>query len=160
MRLLEDKGGFNLTKFADSSDRSAADRERDQLEMEARYLPFHGSERRNIVNQMPGAVVKLEVDNSHPLAYGLPKHYFSLKTNTLTYQLLKKTNNVAYTGEELTIYGFAGFRVKDRMQENMVFGVQEMGRGEVVYMVDNPLYRGFWENGNFLFGNAVFLLRE
>ena len=31
---------------------------------------------------------------------------------------------------------------------------------EVVYMVDNPLFRGFWENGNFLFGNAVFLLRD
>ncbi len=160
LRQFEDKNGFYLTKYAKNSDKSAADRERDNLELEARLLPYHGSERRSVVNQMPGAIVKLEVDNTHPLAYGLPKHYFSLKTNTQTYQLLKKTNNVAYTGEQLTIYGFAGSRVKKRMNNNMVFGVQEMGKGEVIYMVDNPLFRGFWENGNFLFGNAIFLLRE
>jgi len=31
-----------------------------------------------------------------------------------------------------------------------------MGRGQVVYLIDNPLYRGFWEQGKLLFANAVF----
>jgi hypothetical protein len=37
----------------------------------------------------------------------------------------------------------------------LVFGVEEKGEGHVVYFVDNPLFRGFWENGKLLFGNAV-----
>jgi hypothetical protein len=35
--------------------------------------------------------------------------------------------------------------------------MEEYGRGQVVYMVDNPLFRGFWENGKLFFANAVFM---
>ena len=31
--------------------------------------------------------------------------------------------------------------------ETLVFGVEEMGSGSVAYMVDNPLFRAFGENG-------------
>jgi len=27
----------------------------------------------------------------------------------------------------------------------------------VVYMADNPLFRGFWENGKLFFANAIFM---
>jgi len=33
-----------------------------------------------------------------------------------------------------------------------------MGRGNVVYLADNPLFRAFWHNGKLLFGNAVFIV--
>jgi hypothetical protein len=35
-----------------------------------------------------------------------------------------------------------------------------MGRGSVVYMVDDPLFRSFWENGKLLFSNAVFMVGQ
>ncbi|MCB0639172.1 MAG: hypothetical protein KDC54_21240, partial [Lewinella sp.] len=56
------------------------------------------------------------------------------------------------------ISGFVGAAAKPRILESLVFGVQEKGRGSIVYLVDNPLYRGFWENGLFLFSNAVFMV--
>jgi len=31
-----------------------------------------------------------------------------------------------------------------------------MGRGQVIYLIDNPLYRGFWEQGKLLMANALF----
>ena len=37
-------------------------------------------------------------------------------------------------------------------------GVQELGRGSVVYLADDPLFRGFWYNGKLLFSNAVFMV--
>ena len=39
-----------------------------------------------------------------------------------------------------------------------VFGVENMGRGRVIYLADNPLFRAFWYNGKLLFGNAVFIV--
>jgi hypothetical protein len=39
-----------------------------------------------------------------------------------------------------------------------VFGVEDKGQGQVVYLVDNPLFRAFWENGKMVFANAVFML--
>ena len=50
--------------------------------------------------------------------------------------------------------GFVGFKAKESFRESMVFGVEEMGRGSIVYMADNPLFRGFWYNGKLLFSNA------
>ena len=40
---------------------------------------------------------------------------------------------------------------------SLVAGVHNMGRGSVVYLVDNPLFRAFWKSGHRLFDNAVFL---
>ena len=40
--------------------------------------------------------------------------------------------------------------------EDLVFGEKSMGRGKVVYLVDNPLFRGFWDQGNLLFANALY----
>jgi hypothetical protein len=37
-----------------------------------------------------------------------------------------------------------------------VVSVEDKGRGSVVYLPDNPLYRGFWINGQFLFSNVLF----
>jgi hypothetical protein len=39
---------------------------------------------------------------------------------------------------------------------SLVAGAERMGRGEVVYLLDDPLFRGFWHAGQLLFGNAVF----
>jgi len=39
-----------------------------------------------------------------------------------------------------------------------VFGVEDKGQGSITYLVDNPLFRTFWENGKMLFANAVFMV--
>ncbi len=56
------------------------------------------------------------------------------------------------------ISGFAGSNTKEKMKNSLVFGVENQGRGTVIYMVDNPLFRGFWENGKLFFVNALFLV--
>jgi hypothetical protein len=44
--------------------------------------------------------------------------------------------------------------------ESLLFGEEPMGKGSIVYMVDNPLFRAFWENGKLFVANAVFLLNS
>jgi len=119
---------------------------------------YAGQERRSITNAMPGAIYKIKLDNTHPLAYGLPDYYHTLKTSTAAYQYLDGGWNVGYVGKDPQITGFVGFEAKKKLEETSVFGVQNLGRGKVVYMVDNPLFRGFWRQGKFIFVNAVFLL--
>ena len=45
-----------------------------------------------------------------------------------------------------------------QIDRTLVFGTQNMGRGQVIYLVDNPLFRGFWENGKLFFANALFMV--
>jgi len=109
-----------------------------------------------ISNQIPGAIFKAKVDNSHPLGFGLPEHYFTLKTSSRSYPYQESAWNVITIGDTDFVKGFAGANAKAAQKESVVVAVQGKGRGAVIYLVDNPLYRGFWEQGKFLFSNAVF----
>ena len=143
--------GFNLTeKKADEEGDDSASDKKDRL------LPYGNRERRFISTFNPGAVVKVEMDATHPLAFGIGNSYFSIKTGTDTYDYLEDGVTAGRLRTEAAISGFIGATAKQEIEETLIFGVQEMGRGSVVYLVDNPLYRGFWEEGKLLFCNALF----
>ncbi len=73
---------------------------------------------------------------------------------------MKEGWNVGVLKKNSYIAGFAGYKAKNRLKDALIFGVEEMGNGQIVYMADNPLFRLFWENGKLLFCNAVFLVGE
>ena len=52
--------------------------------------------------------------------------------------------------------GFVGYKTQQVIEESLSYGVQPMGQGQVIYMIDNPFFRGFWHNGKLLISNAVF----
>ena len=58
------------------------------------------------------------------------------------------------------VSGFTGIKAREKIKDGVIFGVQDLGRGKVVYMADDPLFRSFWENGKLLFCNAVFLVGQ
>ncbi len=122
----------------------------------ANLKTYGDRERRYIANAMPGAIFKLEMDFTHPLAFGLKNNYYSLKTSRSTFGYLENSWNVGYLGDDPFFQGFAGSQIKHKLANTAVFSVQEMGRGSIVYMVDNPLFRSFWYNGKCLFANAIF----
>ncbi len=121
--------------------------------------PFAGSERERIQNAITGAIFKTEVDATHPLAYGYNSSYFTMKLGNDSYEYLDK-GNVVYLKENQNkpVSGFAGNFAQDKIAKSLVFGVENYGQGSVVYMVDNPLFRGFWENGKLFFANAIFMV--
>jgi len=155
LSALEGKEGFSLSRYATEEEESEAKTKREKSSLDRRLEPYAGQSRRYISRSIPGAIFKLQLDNTHPLAYGL-KNYYSLKTGSNFYQLLKDTWNVGYIGEEPEVIGFAGSDALNSTKNTVVFAVQNKGKGAAIYMVDNPLFRGFWENGKFLFCNALF----
>jgi hypothetical protein len=140
----EDKDKKDDAKDKSISVRKYADRERDA-----------------IPSSIPGAIFKLDIDNTHPLGFGLPNYYYTLKMNDDIYELLGEDDwNVGTVKKDSYVSGFAGFKSKQRINNGMLLGVQSMGRGSVVYLVDDPLFRSFWENGKLLFSNAVFMVGQ
>jgi hypothetical protein len=149
-RLLVNKDGFQLKwkKKEEKEDSSAEN----QLET------YGNRERENIVNYNTGSVYRVTMDTSHPLAFGYENNYFSLKLDSDAYAYLDKGWNVGVAKEDAVMSGFIGYKAKKKLENTLDFGVQNMGRGSIVYMVDDPLFRAFWYNGKLLFGNAVFLV--
>ena len=121
-------------------------------------LPYAAKQREGMKKAITGAIFKIDVDPTHPLAYGYDSNYYSLKTNEDTYDFLK-SGNVGYIQKETKpLSGFAGSKIQKDLENTLVFGVEDYKRGSVVYLVDNPLFRGFWENGKLLFANAIFMV--
>ena len=52
--------------------------------------------------------------------------------------------------------GFTGSAVGTRLRDALVYGVEDKGAGAVVYLLDGPLFRGFWEGTMLVFANALY----
>jgi len=117
-------------------------------------------EKEGLTNSIPGSIYKVELDNTHPLAYGYPNYYFTLKQDTNLYEFMNDGWNVGALKKENYTAGFTGYKVKNKLKDGLLFGVEEMGNGSIVFLADNPLFRLFWENGKMLFGNAIFLVGQ
>ncbi|MFK8102337.1 MAG: M14 family zinc carboxypeptidase [Saprospiraceae bacterium] len=152
LSLFSDKDEFDLKKKTNTSSREDAI-------MEA-HVHYGDRERKSISRQMPGAVFQTKFDPTHPLAFGITDHYYSLKTSSRRYAKMEKAWNVVTVGKNPIIHGFVGSIIKPEMKNTLVYGVEEMGRGSICYMVDNPLFRGFWYQGKLLFSNAVFFVGQ
>jgi len=117
-------------------------------------------QRDEAAGSVPGSIYRVELDSTHPLAFGYPDHYYTLKEDDKVYEFLKDGGwNVGTVRKNGYVSGFTGTRAKEKIRDGLVFGVQDMGRGEVIFMADDPIFRSFWENGKLLFCNAVFLVR-
>ncbi|CAM4314853.1 M14 metallopeptidase family protein [Zobellia nedashkovskayae] len=123
-------------------------------------VPIYDHNQRNqIRNEITGAIFKTKVDQTHPLAYGYGDSYFSLKLGGTAYNYLDK-GTVVYLDPDSTTpaAGFAGSEAQEKIGGTLVFGVEKYGDGQLIYFVDNPLFRGFWENGKLFFANALFMV--
>lgn len=151
-------GEGNLKRNAEGDQRQETSAE----EKEAIALtPYAERGSRYASSRLPGAIFKLKVDNTHPLGYGYPNHYFTIKRNGSRYAYLPGGWNVGIIeSEDSYVSGVAGEDAKANLAKSMVFGVENMGRGSVVYMADNPLFRAFWENGKLFVANALFLVGQ
>ncbi|MEM1357998.1 MAG: M14 family metallopeptidase [Bacteroidota bacterium] len=149
-RSLSRLDAFSLERKESEEEEEAADTPDERL------LPYGGAERRFISTFNPGAIIGVELDETYPLAFGLGDYYHSLKTGSTAYDYLEDGVNAGRVRQAPFISGFVGAEAKKALDETLVFGVEDMGRGQVIYLVDNPLYRGFWEQGKLLFANALF----
>lgn len=124
-------------------------------------IPFADREKERTKDNITGAIYKVKVDNTHPLGFGYDDTYTSLKTSSGAYQYLKKGYNVAYLEDSSKrLSGFAGEKASKEISNSLVFGEQRLGRGSIIYMVDDVMFRSFWENGKLFFVNALFMVNN
>jgi len=122
---------------------------------------FEDRERDYLPNLTPGSIFKVELDNTHPLGFGFPKYYYTLKQDDAIYDFLKEGGwNVGVLKKNKQIAGVVGSKLISKLQDGVLFGTQEIGRGNVTYLADNVLFRSFWEAGKLMFSNAVFLVGQ
>lgn len=152
-RLLAGKNGFALKQKSENNVNGNGDGDpNDKLNI------YGERQRESITGFNAGSIFEVTMDNTHPLGFGYETSYFTLKLDANAYEYLDNGWNVGVTKAGAHMSGFVGFEAKEKLANTLTFGVQNMGSGAVIYMIDNPLFRGFWYNGKLLFGNAVFMV--
>ena len=121
---------------------------------------FEDRERDDIPGSTPGSIFKVELDNSHPLAFGYPEFYYTLKQDNNIYEFMNEAWNVGVIKKDNQVSGFVGSKLKNKLKDGLLFGVQDIGQGTITFLTDNLLFRNFWENGKLMFCNAVFLVGQ
>ncbi len=147
--FLADKDGFGLKhKLDDEGDA-------DSLDIDIQ--PYADRDRHEITQDIPGAIFRTELDTTHPLAFGYTRDYLTLKVNPRAFSWLEDGWNVGVLKENSLVAGFAGTQALEPLEQSLILGMESIGRGEVIYFADNPIFRGFYYHGRLLLANAVFL---
>ncbi len=152
--FLAGKEGFDLKEKEDKN----KDKSKDKSASADSLKLYVDRERTAISDETPGSIYRVNIDTSHPLGFGLSGGYYSLVQNAYNFDFLKDGWNVGYLKGNNYVAGFSGKNAKEKLKNTLLMGVQSYGRGSVVYLADDPLFRGFWYNGKLLFGNAVFMV--
>lgn len=147
LRAFADKEGFDLKTRADSK--------KDTVSSDL-FKPYQHRERDRLSEQALGAIVQAEVDPTHPLTFGLRGRYFSLKNSSYCYDIGSNAQAPVRLGNTVSYRGFIGSRLLPRLKNTPIVATQHLGEGKVIFFVDDPVFRGFWEQGKMLLYNALF----
>ncbi|MCK7590008.1 M14 family metallopeptidase [Subsaxibacter sp. CAU 1640] len=151
LKIFADKEGFNLKRT----------KSQDTIHAQNNLIPYAERERESAKGFIIGAIFKSNVDKTHPMAFGYDNSYFTLKLGSDSYSLLDNGYNIAWLGENAkSVSGFVGSNAEKNMKNTLLFGEENLGKGSIVYMVDNTLFRSFWENGKLFLANAIFFVNN
>ncbi len=154
VNFFNKKDGFNIKNNKDNKDE-------DEKDDNEKLIPYDQRENNRVKDFITGSIYKINIDNTHPLAFGYNDTYYSLKQGSTSFQFLENGYNVGYIKDDaVNVSGFSGEDAKAGLKNSMVFGETRMGRGSVIYLSDNVLFRSFWENGKLFFVNAIFFVNN
>jgi hypothetical protein len=107
----------------------------------------------------PGSTVKVDVNNNHPLAYGMPKKALALFWNSLAFSILQSESNEDY--EIVAQYPErdllqSGWLVgEDRLGDRAAVISAKLGKGKVILFGFRPQHRAQTHGTFKLFFNAL-----
>ncbi|MCC9138307.1 M14 family metallopeptidase [Pontibacter silvestris] len=158
--FLAGKVGFNIKNKEAAAPQVKDSTSKEKKDPYANLRTYADREREALSEEVQGSIYRVDLDKTHPLAYGYGDAYYALIRSANTFEYMDNGWNVGVLKKDNHITGFVGADIKEKLQDALIFGAQGMGRGQILYMADNPLFRAFWQNGKLLFGNAVFLVGQ
>ena len=161
LNLFANKEGFALKNFDSEDDKKAAEKADAALSKQERLEPYMDMERLETASGTAGAIYEVKMDQTHPLGYGTGGKFYTLKNNSNRFTYLTGGANAGVIASNDSYRtGYIGYKIKSKMGESLAIGAEQQGRGQIVYFVDNPIFRGFWESGKLVLSNAVFMVGQ
>ena len=109
--------------------------------------------------RIAGAIFQTELDLTHPLTFGLPRAELPVFKNALMVLQVPEQNFVTVgryrAGKQLA--GFAADELVQQISQSAALVAHNYGKGRVIAMTDNPVFRGYFTGSSRLLINAMYL---
>jgi len=108
---------------------------------------------------MAGTIVGVELDLTHPLAYGYRRSELAvIRTGEMVLPASSDPfENVALYQEPPRLSGWISPENQSRLAGRPAVIASKMGRGVVIQLLDDPNFRAYFYGSNRLFLNSIFL---
>ncbi len=115
-------------------------------------------ERKQRLEYIPGTMMRVKLDNSHPLGFGYDSIITVLKTTNTIFELSEKGYNAGIYTKSPRLSGYISKENEKMLEETPFLVHEQLGSGNIVLFTDDPNFRLFWENLNKVFLNSVLLM--
>lgn len=130
---------------------------------EASTLNYSERQTYNGHKRIPGSALNSMVDISNPLAFGLNHDLYTLKFGNASIKPSPQLQSVVRYNEsvsDLLVAGYSNEENKSLLAGNTSAAFLPMGRGGIVFLLDNTQYRMFWRGPSRMMQNAVMLMNN
>ncbi len=112
----------------------------------------------NAQRHIGGSIFKVEVDTSHPLSYGLNSNTVSAFKNHRHIIGVSKNpyHNVMSYSDKPLVSGYISAGNLDNIANSVFLSAERLGRGSVIAIADNPVFRGYWLGTSRVLTNSLF----
>jgi hypothetical protein len=109
------------------------------------------------LKSIAGAMFEVKIDSTHPLAYGFPSDTVPVfRRGTYHYQRPENSYQTAAIYGDV-IAGYVNDENAKELQGTAAVFVVPVGKGRVIVLADNPVFRGYVRATEPFFTNAVYL---
>jgi hypothetical protein len=109
------------------------------------------------VQPLPGTIFRAALDRSHWLTAGYERSELAvmMSGDTFLQPSTSGANPVAFVADTSLLSGFVWPNTQRRLKGSVWAAVERQGRGHVVILADDPLFRAFWRGTGRLVTNAM-----
>ena len=143
--------GWSFEQKAQSGD---ADQDTDNNDTDRRYADFDRDFARTLIG---GSALAMELDTTHPLGFGYRQNSIAVFRRG-AYQLSATENTYARAGryaEQPLAAGYLSAATRARLSGTTALDATRFGRGVVIRMADDYVFRGYWIGTEKLLANAL-----
>lgn len=150
-RIQGQAGGM----LGDTDDQESIDRNPE----ESVQQPFDSAARKRALQLISGAIFNAKCDLTHPLFYGQRSSRLAVFRNHTTFVAPSDNpfcNPAIYDSQRPHLAGYCSEENLEKLKPSAAVVVRPIGRGRVIQIVEDPLFRAFWHGPERIFVNAIY----
>jgi hypothetical protein len=144
-------------KKEDKDDKDKKEKKLSDEELEKR-MTVEEKEHKHRLEEIPGTMLRVKLDASHPLGFGYDGSIAVFKTSSTVFELSDRGYNVGIYAKSPRLSGYLSAENEKQIEDTPYLVHEQLGSGNIVLFADDPNFRLFWDGLNKVFLNSVLLM--